>query len=145
LSDINCALGIVQLSRIEEFKAKRAQVARWYQEMLADDERVSAPVEAEGCEMSWFVFVVRLSEEFGADQRDAVLERMRAASVQVSNYFSPVHLQPFIAEKFGFAEGDFPVTESVSKRTIALPFYNNLNKDEVAIVCRTLKESLDSV
>ena len=95
--------------------------------------------------MSWFVFVVRLSEEFGAAQRDAVLERMSKAGVQVSNYFSPVHLQPFIAEKFGFAEGDFPVTESVSKHTVALPFYNNLTKDEVAIVCRTLKESLDAV
>jgi perosamine synthetase len=144
LSDMNCALGIVQLSRMPEFKAKRAQVAKWYQEMLAGDERVAAPVEAEGCEMSWFVFVVRLSEEF-AGRRDAVLERMRQAGVQVGNYFSPVHLQPFIAEKFGFAEGDFPVTESVSKRTVALPFYNNLSKDEVATVCRTLKESLDAV
>jgi perosamine synthetase len=145
LSDINCALGIVQLWRMPEFKTKRAQVAKWYQEMLAGDERVAAPIEAEGCEMSWFVFVVRLSEEYGAEQRDAMLEQMREAGIQVSNYFSPVHLQPFIAEKFGFAEGDFPITESVSKRTIALPFYNNLTKDEVAIVCRTLKASLDAV
>jgi perosamine synthetase len=145
LSDINCALGIVQLSRIEEFKAKRAQVARWYKEMLSDDNRLAVPVEPEGCEMSWFVFVVRLNEEYSAKQRDAVLDAMRKAGIQVSNYFSPVHLQPFMAKKFGFAEGDFPITESVSKRTIALPFYNNLTKDEVAIVCKTLKQTLDSL
>jgi perosamine synthetase len=48
-----------------------------------------------------------------------------------------------MAEKFGYKEGDFPVTESVAERTIALPFYNNLSKDDIALVCKTLKEALD--
>ena len=143
LSDINCALGIVQLSRIEEIRAKRKQVAQWYQDMLTDDERLIVPTEQAGCDMSWFVFVVRLSEQFGLQQRNAILEAMRGRDIQVSNYFPPVHLQPFIAERFGCKEGDFPVTESVCARTIALPFYNNLSKDEVAIVCRGLKKKLD--
>ena len=143
LSDINCALGIVQLSRIEEFKAKRGQVAQWYQEMLADDDRLIVPVEPDGCDISWFVFVVRLAEGFTGRQRDRILEAMRGNNIQVSNYFSPVHLQPFMVERFGYKQGDFPVTESVSERTIALPFYNNLTQDEVAIVCKTLKDLLD--
>jgi len=143
LSDINCALGIVQLSRIDEIKAKRRQVAKWYQEMLADDDRLITPAEPDGCEMSWFVFVVRLTEKFTLQQRNRILEVMRSRDIQVSNYFSPVHLQPFMAERFGYKLGDFPVTESVCSRTIALPFYNNLTKDEVAIVCKTLKEILD--
>ena len=74
---------------------------------------------------------------------DKILEEMRANDIQVSNYFSPVHLQPFMVEQFGYKKGDFPVTESVSQRTIALPFYNNLTRDEVAIVCKTLKNILD--
>jgi len=53
------------------------------------------------------------------------------------------HLQPFMVERFGYKKGDFPITESVCERTIALPFCNNLTRDEVAIVCRTLKEVLD--
>jgi len=69
-------------------------------------------------------------------------KQMRSRNIQVSNYFSPVHLQPFMAERFGYKPGDFPVTESVSKSTIALPFYNNLTKNQVAIVCKTLKEVL---
>jgi perosamine synthetase len=143
LSDINCALGIVQLARIEQFKAKRRQVAKWYQEMLADDDRLVVPAEPDGCDISWFVFVVRLAERFTRQQRDGILEAMMEQEIQVSNYFTPVHLQPFMVERFGYKEGDFPVAESVSARTIALPFYNNLGKDEVAIVCKTLKEVLD--
>ena len=143
LSDINCALGIVQLSRIEQFKAKRRQVAKWYQEMLADDDRLTVPVEPDDCDISWFVFVVRLAEGFTRLQRDRILESMIERNIQVSNYFSPVHLQPFMVEQFGYKQGDFPVTESVSESTIALPFYNNLIQDEVAIVCKTLKEILD--
>jgi len=143
LSDINCALGIVQLSRIEEIKAKRKQVAKWYQQLLADDDRLIVPAEADGCDISWFVFVVCLADRFTRKQRDTILKQMLAEGIQVSNYFSPVHLQPFIAEKFGYSEGDFPVTESVSARTIALPFYNNLTRDDVATVCETLKKVLD--
>jgi len=145
LSDINCALGIVQLSRIEEIKAKRKQVADWYAEMLADDNRLTVPTEPDNCDMSWFVFVVRLAEAFTMQQRDAVLEKMRDRGIQVSNYFPPVHLQPFMVERFGYKPGDFPVTESIAQRTIALPFYNNLGRDEVAMVCRQLKETLDEV
>lgn len=143
LSDINCALGIAQLSRIEEIKAKRKKVARMYQEMLASEDKLIVPSEPEGCDISWFVFVVRLTEEFTQKQRDRILKAMKDRGIQVSNYFPPVHLQPFMAERFGYKAGDFPITESVSQRTIALPFYNNLTKDEIALVCNTLGEVLD--
>ncbi len=144
LSDINCALGIVQLSRIDQIKAKRRQVAKWYQEMLANDDRLTVPTEPDGCDMSWFVFVVRLADGFTLAQRDSILQAMRSKNIQVSNYFPPVHLQPFMVEQFGYSQGDFPLTEAVSKSTIALPFHNNLTKDEVAIVCKTLKEVLNT-
>ena len=144
LSDINCALGITQLSRIEQIKAKRRQVAKWYQEMLAGDDRLIVPAEPDNCDMSWFVFVVRLADTFSGQQRDRILEAMKGCGIEVGNYFPPVHLQPFIAKQFGYKEGDFPITEAVCKSTIALPFYNNLTKDEVAIVCKELKEILNT-
>ncbi len=142
LSDINCALGIVQLSRIDEIKAKRRQVAEWYREMLADEDRLIIPAEPEQCDMSWFVFVVRLAEGFTMEQRDRILRQMQSQNIQVSNYFAPVHLMPFIAEKFGHKPGDFPIAESASARAIALPFHNHLTKDQIAIVCTTLKQLL---
>ena len=144
LSDINCALGIAQLSRIEQIKAKRKQVAKWYQEILSDDDRLTVSVEPDGCDISWFVFVVRLTENFTLEQRDRILEKITGGGIQVSNYFPPAHLMPFMVEKFGYKKGDYPVAEKVSESTIALPFYNNLKKDEVAIVCEALREALDT-
>lgn len=142
ISDINCALGIVQLSRIDEIKAKRRQVAEWYREILADDDRLIIPAEPADCDLSWFVFVVRLAEGFTKEQRVRILQQMRSRNIQVGNYFPSVHLMPFIAEKFGYKRGDFPITESASERTIALPFHNHLTKDQVATVCSTLEQFL---
>jgi len=142
LSDINCALGIVQLSRIDEIKAKRRQVAEWYRQMLADDDRLIVPAEPADCDMSWFVFVVRLAEGFTMEQRDRILRQMKNQDIQVSNYFAPVHLMPFIAGKFGHKPGDFPIAEYASARAIALPFHNHLTKDQVGIVCTALKQLL---
>jgi perosamine synthetase len=143
LSDINCALGIVQLSRIEEIKRKRKQVAKWYQETLAGDDRFIIPTEPAGCDINWFVFVIRLADRFTRQHREKVLQMMRDAGIQVSNYFTPVHLQPFMVERFGYKPGDFPVTEFVADRTIALPFYNNLSRQEVVTVCNELRRAVD--
>jgi len=142
LSDINCALGIVQLSRIDEIKAKRRQVADWYRQMLAGDDRLIIPSEPEGCDMGWFVFVVRLAADAAIEKRDRILERMRSRGIQVSNYFPPVHLMPFIASQYGHKQGDFPIAESVSRSTIALPFHNHLTENQVATVCRELKQAI---
>ena len=145
LSDINCALGIVQLSRIHEIKSKRRQVAQWYREMLAGDDRLIVPDEPKDCDMSWFVFVVRLADDFSVEQHNRILQQMTSRNIQVSNYFPPVHLMPFIAEQFDYQPGDFPITESVSQRTIALPFHNHLTKDEVSIVCKNLRELVGTI
>jgi perosamine synthetase len=144
LSDINCALGIVQLSRIDQIKEKRRQVAKWYQQMLADDTRLIVPIEPDGCCISWFVFVVRLADCVNVAERDRILQQMRHQKIQAGNYFPPVHLQPFMVEKYGYKQGDFPIAEAVSKTTIALPFYGNLRKDDVATVCKTLKDVLEN-
>jgi perosamine synthetase len=145
LSDINCALGIVQLSRIEEFIEKRDKVAQMYQQCLADEDRLIVPkAPADSC-MSWFVFVVRLAAQYTQEQRNTLLKKMLDRGIQVSNYFPPVHLQPFIAEQYGCKVGDMPVTDVVVKSTLALPFYNNLTEPEVQLVCKELKHCLSEL
>jgi perosamine synthetase len=140
LSDINCALGIVQLSRIEEFVQKRDKVARMYQQCLADEDRLIVPkAPADSC-ISWFVFVVRLAAQYTQEQRNTLLQKMLDRGIQVSNYFPPVHLQPFIAEQYDCKVGDMPVTDAVVKSTLALPFHNNLTETEVQLVCKQLKD-----
>lgn len=146
LSDINCAMGIVQLGRLGEFVDKRKKVAAMYQEMLAGESRLIVPEAPADCEMSWFVFVVRIADgNATVEQRNAILGKMIERGVQVSNYFPPVYLQPFMVEKFGYKEGDFPITDAICRSTMALPFHNNLTLDEVKIVCDELKACLDEV
>jgi perosamine synthetase len=142
MSDINAALGISQFAKIELIVSKRQKVADMYQQILADDSRIIVPKAPDKCRMSWFVFVIRLKEPYNL-KRDAVLNAMLAEGIQVSNYFPPVTLQPFMVEQFGYKDGDFPISDSVCKSTIALPFYNNLTKDDAALVCKTLKKCLD--
>jgi perosamine synthetase len=145
LCDINCALGIVQLSRIEEFIQKRQRVADMYCQLLRDEKRLILPVVEPNSRMSWFVFVIRLTENYTREQRNTLLKKMLGRGIQVRDYFSPVHLQPFIVEQYGCKEGDYPVTDAVCKSTIALPFHNNLTAEEVELVCKELKACLDEI
>lgn len=142
IADINCALGLVQLARIEEFIAARAAVAERYLEKLVDVDELVLPPPYEDGRMSWFVFVVRLADRFTKDHRDAVLASLRRDGIGCGNYFSPIHLQPFYRNEFGHREGDFPVCEKIGARTIALPFYNRLSESDQDLVVDRLKTAL---
>jgi perosamine synthetase len=145
LSDINCAIGIEQLKRMDELIAKRRRVFDWYKQFLHDDERIIIPFDPEGCEVNWFVFVVRLADEYNGKQRNQVLDYLREHGIGCSNYFTPIHLQPFIAEQLGCKEGDYPITEKVAQRTVALPFHNNLTEKEVETVSAGLMMALNKL
>ncbi len=142
LSDINAAIGEVQVRRLDEILAKRRQAAALYNEALADIDGVHLPPMAEPVTASWFVYVIRLADSFSEADRDAVLQHLRDAGVWCNNYFAPVHLQPFISEQFGTAVGDLPVTERVAARTIALPFFSDLSAGQVQRVREALIEAL---
>jgi perosamine synthetase len=70
---------------------------------------------------------------------------LQSRGIGCNRYFTPIHLQPFYQEQFGYRSGDFPVTERVADRTLALPFYNRLTQEDIEIVCQTLANALDSV
>ena len=145
MSDIQAALGLAQLSRIDEIMARRAQVARWYDERLADCDWLSGQAVPDGTRKSWFVYVVKLDASFDRTGRDAILAGLGEREIGCSNYFSPIHLQPFMRERLGTGKGDLPITEDVADRTIALPFFNNLGEAEVDHVCDSLCEIAASV
>jgi perosamine synthetase len=141
LSEINCALGLAQLERAEEMRKMRDKVAGYYNERLEGLIQVKTPCVAPGARMSYFVYVVRLSDEYRPQYRDRVLEELRKRGIGCRDYFAPIHLQPFYRE-LGYREGDFPITESAGARTIALPFHNNLSEHDIDYVVKNLKELL---
>lgn len=138
LSDINCALGLVQLGRIDEIVEARRRVERLYRERLDREPRVILQRLHDDVEMSWFVLVVRLADEYSQMDRDRVLTRLAERGVGCSNYFAPIHLQPFYVERFGYKVGDYPVCEAVAARSVALPFHHELTEEDVDTVCAEL-------
>jgi perosamine synthetase len=142
LADINCALGITQLARIEKFIAARQRVAERYIRNLSPVEELVMPAPYREGRLSWFVFVIRLADRFTARHRDAVMAHLSSRGIGTNNYFSPVHLQKFYREQFGYRPGDFPVTEKIAARTIALPFHNRLTPKDQDLVIATLKAAI---
>ncbi len=138
LSDVASAIGAVQISRIDEILAKRRRVAGWYMDRLAGHPRLTWQKIEPHCEISWFVFVVKLADEYTADDRARIIAALRERGIGCSNYFAPIHLQRFYREDYGFKPGDFPNCERVADRTIALPFHNHLTEQQVDHVCKTL-------
>ncbi len=147
ISDINCALGVVQIERIDEILAARESVAEKYNRLLSEEIPEMIPLcnPPEGMSRSWFVYVVQLPERFSVEQRDEIINHLRSIGIWCNNYFPPIHLQPFYVSKFGYKKGDFPVTEKVSEHTIALPFYNRLADNDIEIVVKELKKKLDKL
>jgi perosamine synthetase len=142
LSDIQCALGLAQLSRLEELLAKRAAVADMYRTGLAGIQDLIVPRNPDQGRMSWFVYVVRLRDGYSRAQRDRILLGLKANGIGCNNYFMPIHVQPFYRERFGLRLGQFPVTERVSDRTIALPFFSTMTTDQVEQVALCLEEQV---
>ena len=137
LSEMQCALGLAQLGRIEPILARREAIARRYGELLAGDLNLQLPaLDIPGQRLSWFVYVVRLVQ----GDRDAVLGALADAGIAAGRYFAPVHLQPaYAAWRNPRALAN---TESAAARTLALPFFNRITDDQIQRVCSALQLAL---
>jgi perosamine synthetase len=142
MDEMSAALGVSQLSRLERHVEKRRRVAGMYTERLSRFDWVRPPVVRPHVRMSWFVYVASLAE--GLD-RAPVMEAVEARGVPVRAYFSPIHLQPYIRAECGLTPPELPVTEAVSRRTIALPFHNNLPEEHVERVVTALEQAVAEV
>ncbi len=140
LDDLSAALGVAQMNRLEELLVKRETVAEWYRSRLAKIAGISVPfIDKTTTRVSWFVYVIRVDP--GLD-REALAQRLAGRGIPVRPYFLPIHLQPYMVERFGYRSGDFPVTEDLGARGLALPFSGVMTEEQVELVCQTLKEVL---
>jgi perosamine synthetase len=140
LTDIACAIGLVQLRRLDGMLADRARVASWYREALAGIEGLGLPCpDAGGDRRGWFVFVVQVPR---GNDRDEIIRALRARGVQCKPYLPAIHLMSFYRERFGHREGEFPVCEDVAARSLALPFFPAMSEGQVERVAKALREAL---
>lgn len=146
LSEMQAALGVEQMRRVEEILARREAIARRYCELLAGQSAVQLPaVDVPEYRLSWFVFVVQVAE------RDRAAERLAAAGIATGRYFAPIHLQPAYgppfrskttSDKDGAPKFDLPVTEAAGGRTLALPFFNRITDEQMRRVAEALITAL---
>ena len=146
LSEMACALGLTQLRRLPEILARRAEVARNYDALLAPLERndriVRPRLHLPLRQISWFVYVIQLAERFSVDDRDRVMESLQLQSIGCARYFAPIHLQPAYSETPSAMQAKLPVTESIAQRTLALPFFNRLSQVNAKDVVGALEQAL---
>jgi len=139
LDELSAALGVAQMRRLDDLMEARQRVAEAYTRRLMGHPDLMLPTVEPDIVMSWFVYVVRLSDRFTADDRDEIIAGLRRHDMGASNYFPPIPLLPFYRRLYHFRPGDFPVAESISQRTLALPFFTQMTDRDVDLVCQTLE------
>ena len=140
LSEMNCALGITQLKRIESILTRREEIARAYNQKFSSNSSLVIPaLELPRRKLSWFVYVVRLAERFSQAHRDWIAKEMNRRGIGCGRYFAPIHQQSAYKGAPGFRT-ILPITERQSARCLALPFFNRLRDEQISEVCATLSE-----
>ena len=136
-TDVQAAIGLGQLEKLDRILELRGEAASRYRELLARVDGVEPP-EPDDAERrrSWFVYVVKLD---GALDRDAVMDALRAEGVATAEYVPCIHLQPYMRQQYGFAEGLCPVAEGIARRTMALPFFTQIEPGDQERVVEVLR------
>lgn len=141
MSELHAALGCVQMERIDEIIAKRKKVAEMYNSQLQGINEITIPyIHEDVTNMSWFVYVIQVNE---AVNREDMMDFLIENGVSCRPYFTPIHIQPFIKELLKCKEEDFPFSTAAGRKSIALPFYNDLSMEEVNYVCSIIRKSLE--
>ena len=140
IDEMSAAMGASQMSRLDEILSKRERVAAWYESRLAEIAGVEVPfIESFTTRVSWFVYVIRFDKKIN---RDEMAKKLEARGIPVRPYFLPIHLQPYMMERFGWREGDFPVTEDLGRRGLAIPFSGVMTEEQVEFVCSAIREEI---
>lgn len=138
LDEMSAALGRIQMQRLDEFIAQRQQVVDWYHERLTEIPGIEIPqVVSTTTRMSWFVYVIRFIQKI---DRDLVARRLNELGIPARPYFVPIHIQPFLVERFGYQAEDYPVTADLGRRSLAIPFSSVMSEAQVEQVCQAIRQ-----
>ena len=133
-TDINAAIGLVQLKKQEILREKRADIAKKYNEAFKDNEKIILPFVKEDRETSWHLYVIKIPN------RDDAIEKLKEEGVGCSVHFIPIHKHPYYKNRYGYKDTDYPIANSVFKRSLSLPIYPDMSDEEVDYVIEKVKE-----
>lgn len=133
-TDMNAALGIVQLAKQIDLKNKRKAIATKYTEGFSTNKNIICPIEKTDRESSWHLYVIQVAD------RDNVIEKLKANGIGCSVHFIPVHKHPFYKEKFNYNEKDYPVANKIFEKVVSLPIYPDMTTEEINYVIHKVNE-----
>ncbi len=141
--DIQAAMGLRQLERLEDMQARRLKIAARYQEAFGQMDAIDLPEVPEYTTHSWHLYVIRVVPELLTIGRDEFIEELNARNVGTSVHFIPVHLMSAYRNRFGYKEGDFPNTEKHFDRIISLPLYPTMTEEETEYVIDAVADIIE--
>jgi UDP-4-amino-4,6-dideoxy-N-acetyl-beta-L-altrosamine transaminase len=144
LTDIQAALGISQLSRIEKIKKRRCEIVELYHKLLSGYNRIVLPLRDHDRNYCFHLFTIRIDFNQITLDRKILMERLKARGIGTQVHYIPIHTQPFYQENFGFSWGDFPVAEQYFNETISLPLYPGLTDRDVRFISEGLLQEVYS-
>jgi UDP-4-amino-4,6-dideoxy-N-acetyl-beta-L-altrosamine transaminase len=134
LTDIQCALGLSQMNKLDSWLARRQEIARRYDEAFAELPEIMTPVVKDDRSPAWHLYVIRLNLERLWVRRAEVFAALRAENIGVNVHYIPVHLHPYYRKRFGYKRGDYPVAESAYEQLISLPIFPKMTDNDVSDV-----------
>jgi dTDP-4-amino-4,6-dideoxygalactose transaminase len=140
LTDLQAALGLVQLARCKEMWKSRARIAQKYTQALAPMEAYHTLPVASDVQHAWHLYVVLVDPSKLRIHRDQVIEELRERGIGTAVHFIPLHLHRYYREKWGYRTGDFPIAEEYFDRCISLPIYPGMSDEDVTQVIEALDE-----
>ena len=136
-TDINAAIGIVQLKKQEMLHAKRSKIAQKYTTAFSNNKNIILPFIKDDRETSWHLYVIKI------DNRDEVIEQLKEAGIGCSVHFIPIHKHPYYKERYGYKNENYPIANRVFDRSLSLPIYPDMSDEEIAFVIKKVEEIVE--
>jgi len=139
MTNIQAAIGLAQLERLDEFAEMRRKNAQLYNELLGEVKGITTPVEKDYAKNVYWMYSITVGKEFGMT-RDELMKRLAEKGIETRAFFIPVHKQPAFLEMGLFKEESYPVSEEISQTGLYLPSSSGLKEEEINLICNTLRE-----
>ena len=144
ITDFQCALGINQLKRLDEFIKRRREIVETYNDSFKEIKEIIIPYEKPDVKSSYHLYIIQIREEELKARKKEIFKRLRSEGLGVNVHNIPVHIHPFYQEKYGYKEGDLPVSEEYYRGAISLPLYPKMSDENVKYVIKTVKDVISN-